>query len=198
MEIEPAYSETYEQALRMAVVAHNGQKRKGSGLPYIIHPIHVSVILLRHGFSTEAATAGLLHDIVEDQGYELGEITERFGARVAEIVEALSERKRDAQGKKRPWKVRKREGLQKIQQANRQAVAVKAADALHNAESFVEDLRREGPRIWQHFNKGPEPQLGYYREIVEIGKKKLGSHPLVVELDQAVQDLARAIKETGP
>lgn len=197
MEIEGAYSDTYEQALRVAVVAHSSQSRKGSGLPYVIHPIHVSVILLRHGFSTEAAIAGLLHDVVEDQGYELAEIAEQFGPRVAEMVDALSEHKLDAQGRKRRWKVRKREALEKMQHASREAVAVKAADALHNAESFVEDLRREGPRIWQHFNKGPEPQLAYYREIIEIGKEKLGLHPLVAELDQAVQDLARAIRETG-
>lgn len=196
MKIETAYSEAYEQALRLAVVAHTGQKRKGSGLPYIVHPIHVSVILLRHGFSVEAAIAGLLHDIVEDQGYDLAEVSEQFGPRVAKMVGALSERKLDADGRRRPWNTRKREALEKIQNASREAMAVKAADALHNGKSFVEDLRREGRRVWQHFNQGPDPQLAYYSEIVKIGKEKLGPHPLVDELARVVQDLAQAIKET--
>ncbi len=197
MQREKGYSETYEEALRLAIALHHGQTRKGSGLPYIVHPIHVSVILLRHGFSTEAAIAGLLHDVVEDQGYSLTEIAERFGPKVAGMVDALSERKRDARGEKRPWKVRKREALEQIGDASREAVAVKAADALHNAESFVEDLRREGPQIWRHFNQGPETQLDYYRKIVEVSKRRLGPHLLVEELAEAVRSLARAINETG-
>ncbi len=197
MQREKGYSDRYEEALRLAVTLHRHQTRKGSGLPYIVHPIHVSVILLRHGFSIEAAIAGLLHDIVEDQGYDLDDITERFGPRIVEMVDALSERKRDARDQKRPWKVRKREALEQIQEASREAVAVKAADALHNAESFVEDLEQEGPQIWHHFNQGPEPQLAYYRRIVEVSRERLGPHPLVEELDEAVQNLAGAISETG-
>ena len=195
---EEGYSETYEEALRLAAMAHYEQMRKGNGLPYIIHPIHVSVILLRHGFSTEAAIAGLLHDVVEDQDYELAEIAERFGPEVAEMVDALSEHKCDSHGKKRPWKVRKGEALEQIRGASKEAVAVKAADALHNAESFVEDLRREGPQIWRHFNQGPESQLAYYRKIVQISQSRLGSHPLVKELTKTVEDLARTIRETSP
>jgi (p)ppGpp synthase/HD superfamily hydrolase len=191
------YSEAYEKALRVAVVTHYEQVRKGNGLPYVIHPIHVSIILLRHGLSTEAAIAGLLHDIVEDQGYELADIDEQFGPRVAKMVDVLSEQKRDAYGKKRAWKVRKREALEKIQQASREAVAVKAADALHNAESFVEDLEREGAQVWEHFNQGPEAQLVYYRRIVEISEERLGSHPLVEELAETVEVLAQAIEETS-
>jgi len=197
MQRERAYSETYEEALRLAIVAHRRQMRKGSGLPYIVHPVHVSVILLRHGFSTEAAIAGLLHDVVEDQGYDLTEITEQFGPVVMEMVAVLSERKRDASGERRAWTVRKREALARVRTASRDAVAVKAADALHNTRSFLEDLRRDGPEIWRHFNEGPEKQLDYYREIVEVCTERLGSHPLADELADAVTDLAREISRTN-
>lgn len=197
MQREEGYSEAYEEALRLAIAAHRHQTRKGSGLPYAVHPIHVSVILIRHGFSTEAAIVGLLHDIVEDQGHDLADINERFGPVVARMVDALSERKRDTRGQKRPWGVRKREALGQIRDASREAVAVKAADALHNARSFVEDLQREGPQLWRHFNQGPEPQLDYYRKILEVSKKRLGPHPLVEELAEAVDSLAQAISETS-
>ena len=198
MQRAEGYSRAYEEALRVATAAHSQQTRKGSGLPYILHPIHVSVILLRHGFSTETAIVGLLHDVVEDQGYALSEITERFGPGVAEMVDALSERKRDTRGEKRAWRTRKREALEQIRDASREAVAVKAADALHNAESFVEDLRQEGPQVWRYFNQGPERQIEYYRKIVEISRERLGSHALVQELTEAVENLARAISETSP
>jgi (p)ppGpp synthase/HD superfamily hydrolase len=197
MERERGYSERYEEALRVVTVAHRQQTRKGSGLPYVIHPVHVSVILLRHGFSMESAIAGLLHDVVEDQDYDLAEIRSRFGARVADMVTALSERKSDAVGVKRPWEVRKREALEQIRQASREAVAVKCADTLHNAHSFVQDLRREGAEIWQHFNRGPQSQLDYYRRVLDLAEERLGTHPLVAELADAVGQLTRVIEEKG-
>jgi (p)ppGpp synthase/HD superfamily hydrolase len=191
------YSELYEQALRLATTLHRSQNRKGSDLPYITHPLHVSVILLRHGFSTEVAVAGLLHDVVEDQGYELDQIEEQFGARVAEIVAALSERKEDAQGAKRPWETRKREALEHMRQASLEAVAVKVADTLHNVHCFVLDLRREGPKLWEHFSRGPGPQLDYYCEVLQIARERLGNHPLVDELADAIENLACTTAENS-
>lgn len=195
MDGQEGYSRLYEEALQVATVAHREQERKGSDLPYIVHPIHVSVILLRHGFSTETAIAGLLHDVVEDQGYDLAEIEGRFGPAVREIVEALSEQKRDAQGSKRAWEVRKREALEQLRQASREAVAVKAADTLHNAHSFVCDLRREGPQMWRHFNRGPRQQLEYYDNVLDIVDSRLSGHPLAAELADAVNLLRRTIHE---
>jgi (p)ppGpp synthase/HD superfamily hydrolase len=191
------YSEKYDEGLRVATVEHGDQTRKGSGLPYVIHPVHVSVILLRHGFSQEAAIAGLLHDVVEDQGYRLSEIEARFGARVAEMVAALSERKTDADGVQRHWELRKQETLQQLRSASREAVAVKCADTLHNARSFVHDLHQQGPEVWQHFNRGPQLQLTYYNQVVELARERLGAHALVMELAAAVSELASVIGDTG-
>jgi (p)ppGpp synthase/HD superfamily hydrolase len=151
----------------------------------------VSVILLRYGFSTDVAIAGLLHDVVEDQGFALGEIEERFGGRVAEFVAALSERKRDAHGVKRPWEVRKLEALEHMRQGDAEVAAIKVADALHNARSMAQDVRRDGPGTWQRFNRGPESQLDYYRRILEVGRERLGDHPMVDEFAEAIEDLAQ-------
>ena len=194
---ETGYSTAYERALRLAIVAHREQSRKGSGLPYSVHPVHVSVILLRHGFSTDVAIAGLLHDLVEDQGFDLNELDRRFGSQVSRIVDALTEQKHDTRGEKRPWTIRKREALEKLEGSSKEAAAVKAADALHNAESFIEDLQRDGAEIWRHFNQGPAEQLAYYRRIASISEERLGSHPLVAELAATVKTLADAIEETG-
>jgi (p)ppGpp synthase/HD superfamily hydrolase len=197
VETEKEYSERYERALRMAATAHRHQNRKGSDLPYITHPVHVSVILLRHGFPTDVAIAGLLHDVVEDQGVDLSEIEEGFGSRVAACVAALSERKRDARGARRPWEVRKREALAHMRRASPEVAAVKVADALHNARCIALDVRRDGPAVWQRFHRGPGQQLEYYRQIVQVARERLRDHPLVDELAEAVEDLARAVDEVG-
>jgi (p)ppGpp synthase/HD superfamily hydrolase len=196
MQTHLGYSEPYEHALRLAATAHRRQNRKGCDIPYITHPFHVSVILLRHGFPTDVAIAALLHDVVEDQGYPLSQIEDQFGPRVAEIVAALSERKTDAQGTKRPWETRKREGLEHMRNASLEAAAVKVADTLHNARSTALDVRREGPHIWQRFNRGPEQTLDYYHQILQIARQRLHDHPLVDELADALDDLTRLTDET--
>ncbi|MFO7741344.1 MAG: HD domain-containing protein [Anaerolineae bacterium] len=197
MQKQEGCSQQYEEALQLAAVAHHQQMRKGSELPYIVHPVHVSVILLRHGFAMEVAIAGLLHDVVEDQGYDLTEIEKQFGPRVAEMVGALTERKRDAGGEKRPWEVRKREALEQIRGGSKETVAVKAADTLHNAYSFVQDLRQQGSQIWQYFNRGPQSQLDYYREVLRVTEDTLGDHPLALELADALSKLEQAVNQTG-
>jgi len=189
VESKRGYSERYEQALRMAAVAHRPQSRKSSDLPYVTHPFHVSVILLRHGFSMDVAIAGLLHDVVEDQGIALSEIEAEFGPRVAGFVAALSECKRDAQGNRRPWEVRKQEVLDCVRQAAPEVAAIKAADTLHNARCTLQDVRRDGPEVWQRFNRGAALQLDYYRRIVQVARERLGDHAIVDELAELVAEL---------
>ena len=53
-------------AKMMAGKAHEGQFRKYSGLPYIIHPIEVATTVEAYGGTDEMIAAALLHDVVED------------------------------------------------------------------------------------------------------------------------------------
>jgi guanosine-3',5'-bis(diphosphate) 3'-pyrophosphohydrolase len=81
------------EALQFAAAAHERmkQKRKGSDLPYIVHPVEVMTILRRHGERDEPTlAAALLHDVVEDCRVPIDEIRARFGERVASIVEAVT------------------------------------------------------------------------------------------------------------
>jgi len=186
------YDELYEEALRLAARAHRSQVRKGTDLPYIAHPVHVSAILQRYSFPRETVIAALLHDVVEDQDVSVAEIESQFGAVIAEIVDALSERRNDTEGGVRPWYVRKAEAVEKIRQASANAAAVKAADVLHNAQSILYDLRHEGPSVWQRFTRGPEQMLGYYGRVAALVSVRLGDHPLVRELLAALAEINEA------
>jgi hypothetical protein len=115
---------------------------------------------------------------------------------VAGIVAAVSERKVE-DGVERPWEDRKQEVLPRLQRADPEAVAVKAADALHSARSLTRDLGRVGPSIWAVFSRGPRPSLWYYQSIGRLVSERLGEHPLARELDRAVRDLEQKIAETG-
>lgn len=60
------YSLSFDRALILAALAHRGQVRKGTAVPYVIHPVHVAAILERYGCPEPVRIAGLLHDALED------------------------------------------------------------------------------------------------------------------------------------
>ena len=190
------YSPRYDAALSLAASAHRAQTRKGSDTSYIVHPVHVSILLIRHGFEEDVAIAGLLHDVVEDSDTTLAEIAERFGPHVAGVVDALTEHKH-FDGVNQEWEFRKRDALERLQGAGAGAAAVKAADVVHNAMTLCSQLRRQGAASWRFYKRGPEKTMGYYRAVARIVNDKLGPHSIAGELEQALQDLEHAIRETG-
>jgi len=76
-------------AIQMAVEAHDGQKRR-SGEEYVCHPLHVACILVEMGMDSDAVIAALLHDVVEDTGTELTDLSTRFGQTVADLVDGVT------------------------------------------------------------------------------------------------------------
>ena len=86
-------SEKFENALVFTTRLHRMQFRKGTQIPYVSHLLSVAALVLEAGGDEELAIAALLHDAVEDQGglETLEEIRNRFGGRVASIVESCSD-----------------------------------------------------------------------------------------------------------
>ena len=75
------------KAFEFANNAHAGVKRK-SGEPYIIHPLAVAKIVIEEiGLSATSIISALLHDVVEDTDYNLEDISNLFGEKVASIVD---------------------------------------------------------------------------------------------------------------
>jgi (p)ppGpp synthase/HD superfamily hydrolase len=145
------WSEGLELALRCASRWHRDQNRKATDIPYVSHPVAVGWMLDRHGFSESVQIAALLHDVVEDCGVPLDEIRVLFGPEVASWVEACTERKLDAAGRKRPWPERKEEHLNRLRAAPGEARAIVLADKWHNLMSMALDLA-SGAEVWERFN----------------------------------------------
>ena len=78
-----------QKALKFAIKAHSGQKRK-SGEDYVIHPILVAVITSFFSNDEDVITAAILHDVVEDTPYTIYYIKDEFGKEVAKLVEGLT------------------------------------------------------------------------------------------------------------
>lgn len=78
-----------KHAYEYAAQKHEGITR-GTGEPYINHPLRVAKLLAEWGFESPVIISALLHDVVEDCDTPLSEITEEFGSNVAEIVDAVT------------------------------------------------------------------------------------------------------------
>ena len=77
----------YLEALKIAYKAHDGQVRKESLVPYIVHPLRVA-----HQFNDDVRkTIAILHDVVEDTPLNLEELT-GFSDTVIKTLDALSRR----------------------------------------------------------------------------------------------------------
>src|SRR5215813_15367991 len=91
-------TDRFDRAILYATHVHGGQVRKGTTTPYVAHLLAVAAIVLEYGGDEEMAIAALLHDSVEDQGgnARLEDVRNRFGERVARVVEACSDGLADA------------------------------------------------------------------------------------------------------
>lgn len=189
-----SYSERYARALGIAARAHRDQVRKGKDVPYVTHPVHVARILDRHGFSEDLVLAGLLHDVLEDTAVSEQELLDAVGGEVVALVRAVTETKSE-DGVERSWEVRKAEQLAHLAEAPVEVLALKAADAIHNASETLDDVREHGTEVaFSRFKRGPGPSVDYYRKIAALCDAGLTTHPLAAELRAVVDALASAAR----
>ena len=149
-------------AIEVAAKAHRNQCRKGTDIPYIVHPYAVGLLLLGAGCSEEVVVAGILHDTVEDTSMTLEDIRENFGERVASIVAGCSE-----PDKSLPWEVRKRHTIESLRAAPLEVRLIVCADKLHNLRTIAAEHQKIGDAVWKRFNRGRKEQEWYYRSLVE-------------------------------
>lgn len=76
-------------AMIFAVHAHIDQERDG-GDPFIIHPSQTAAILNQVTNDSEIIAAGWLHDVLEDTPVSYEVLAERFGKRIADLVNEVT------------------------------------------------------------------------------------------------------------
>ena len=134
-----------ERALAYADELHAGQSRRSGG-PYIEHPVSVATYLADLSLDATTIAAALLHDVVEDCGVSPAELSARFGADVARLVDGVTKLQRldllnvDGSGAARPpVDPTQAESLRKMLVAmakDVRVVLIKLADRLHNMKTL--------------------------------------------------------------
>ena len=162
----------FEKALQFATKAHQGQFRKGTEIPYIVHPISVSQILRDAGCPQDWIMAGLLHDTVEDTDVELSEIEKCFGKTIATLVQGLSEHDTSD-----TWENRKQHTIHHLKTAPLAVVTIACADKLDNIRSMRKDFETLGEKTWDRFNRPKEKQRWYYTSMGSVFNERLIKNP---------------------
>ena len=85
------------EALTYAFSKYRNLKRKSGGIPYVVHPIRVTLILRAAGYSEfdneDLLVATLFHDLLEDTDLSFEELELQFGNQIASIVRDLTKPK---------------------------------------------------------------------------------------------------------
>ena len=121
-------------AAAFAETAHAAQRRRYTNEPYIVHPAAVAARVATVTSDEEVLAAAWLHDVVEDTRVRLPEIETVFSARVAHLVDALTNVSGPQDG---PRRVRKARDLERLRHAPPEAQTIKYADLIDNTRSIV-------------------------------------------------------------
>ena len=157
-----------EKAIIFATEKHSGSLRKGTDIPYIMHPLEAVSIAAGMTSDLEILAAAALHDVVEDTSTTLAEIEAEFGERVALLVASDSEDKMPGIPQSESWKIRKEATIDALQSASFDTKIIVLADKLSNIRAIYRDSVCQGDEIWERFNqKDKQMHEWYYRTIGE-------------------------------
>lgn len=179
-------------ALEFAVQCHTGHRRASDGEPFITHPLEVARLLRDAGCSETVVAAGLLHDIVEDTDVEIGEIAERFGERVATLVQGVTDNSSIG-----GYRQRKQVLRDHIRFIGGDVALVFAADKISKVREWPRRVGRERVRLQELsvdsrarrcLEQHQEACLEHYRESLAMLERVAPGHPLVSQL---ADELAR-------
>lgn len=179
-----------EKAAIFAAQKHQGGIRKGTTLPYIVHPMEAAAIASSLTDDKEIIAAALLHDVIEDTGVTKDELSYYFGKRIADIVANESENKRVNQKPEDTWGIRKQETIDRVTKTDDMAVKIVAlSDKLANLRAIYKDKETIGDKVWERFNAKDEKKHKWYYTSMADATKELAD-------TVAWKEYNRLLKET--
>jgi GTP pyrophosphokinase len=145
----------FRMAFEFAAKAHDGQTRK-DGSPYITHPFETARILTSLHVDEDALIAAFMHDVPEDTTHTIAEIEEKFGKKVAYLVDGIT--KLAKVHYQNDMEHRQIESLKKLfihTAKDPRIILIKLADRLHNMRTL-------------HFIQNEQKRVRISRETLEI------------------------------
>ncbi len=123
------------QAYMTASKAHEGQKRY-TGEPYISHPVEVARILAGMHMDHQCIMAAMLHDVIEDTSLDKSNLSQRFGEKVAELVDGVSKLKLITFESREQAQAENFRKMMLAMAKDVRVILIKLADRLHNMRTL--------------------------------------------------------------
>lgn len=153
-----------DRAIVFAVNAHAGTERRGKGYPYIVHPLEAVAIVATMTSDQELLAAAALHDTVEDTSVTVEELRAVFGERVAQLVAAETDSTEEGE----EWISRKKAGIRRLLNADRDVKIVALGDKLSNMRAIARDYAEQGDALWALFHASdPKDHAWRYRALAD-------------------------------
>lgn len=150
--VEKNLDELLSKAICFAADKHKGQVRKGTNIPYIVHPMEAAAIVAAMTRDRELIAAAILHDTIEDcNGVDFDILKAQFGERVAFLVKEESENKhKDAV---KSWKERKQATIDYLMkpECSKEHKILTLGDKLSNLRAIDRDQSTHGDAVWERF-----------------------------------------------
>lgn len=122
-----------KKANDFATKAHDGQIRKSSGEPYVMHPTAVFDFLQKLGVKDRnVLVSSYLHDTIEDSPTTFNILKKEFNKDVARIVKGLSSSIKGIQALGKPQYLAK-----KMISMDAEVLTIKLADRWHNLQDMM-------------------------------------------------------------
>ncbi len=176
---------------------HDGMLRKGTDLPYIVHPAEVMAIASALTSDPEILAAAVMHDVIEDCGVTESELAARFGPRVARLV--MSETQLSSGDPRRTWDARKQEALARIAAGDRDVKLIALSDKLSNMRAIHRDYDRDRDSMFLRFHQHDKRRHAwYYRAMTALLEAEFGSTAAWQELHAHVEHVFADVPALPP
>jgi GTP diphosphokinase / guanosine-3',5'-bis(diphosphate) 3'-diphosphatase len=137
--LPPEKMAVVEEAGKFAAEKHLGQVRL-SGEPFLEHPVQTAYILAELQLDSGSLAAALLHDIPEETGLPIADISAKFGPEIAKLVDGVTKLGKVSLTASGPLtSASQAENLRKMLVAmaeDLRVVFIKLADRLHNMRTL--------------------------------------------------------------
>ena len=187
------YTDKIKDAVHLASLAHKNQKRRLVDYPYISHPLSVLFIVSNFTKVEDVLVASILHDIVEDTNVTLNDIEIKFGKKVSDMVDILTE---DASLSIK--KDIKQKQLERFKNANHDVLLIKLADIIHNFCDTIVVLENYSKEEYLDlFGKNIQEKIDLAEERIKIIEEAWIENPLLTEVKNRFENYKKLLNELG-
>jgi (p)ppGpp synthase/HD superfamily hydrolase len=173
-----------QQAYELAARRHAGLTQKVNGRPYIDHPLAVASVVAEAGADEEMVAAAMLHDVVEDSMTTTSELRQRFGDRVADLVEAMTDEAEVSE-----FERRKALNRERVAAAGPDAAVIYAADKLCGIRALREAYAEEGEAVESRYKASLDVKIGVWEDDVEMLDRLAPEAPCTRQLAAELEGL---------